>query len=187
MPGNDDSKKTNAVRALTITGKDDWRTPPAVLLALDAEFDFWFDAASTGAAAVGEIHAGPGSRFWPDGLAPWPDADGRAAWLNPPYSRAAGRGRGIYAWHERAWLESRNGWTVVVLCPPHPGRKWMQEFGRKADEVRVYKRRLAFIDPATGEAVKGNTQDSCLVVYRPHVPEGGWSGGPRWSWIDVPA
>ena len=197
--------KSNTVAAMTSTGKDDWKTPPAVLDALNAEFGFILDAASSGPSfpmpqwCQPVPWLGPGG-VRPDGLDPWPSPDDcigclspgwagsvPAAWLNSPYSRAAGRGQGIKAWHERAWLESRNGWTVVVLCPPHPGRRWMQEFGRKADEVRVYKRRLAFIDPATGEAVRGNTQDSCLVVYRPHVPAAGWPGGPRWSWVDVPS
>ena len=186
--------KSNEVRATTSTGKDDWCTPPAVLAALHAEFGFALDAAASAEALPGVLWFGWHEGEFIDGLEPWAGmADllrsrdrGLVAFLNPPYSKAAGRGKGVYAWHQRALEASRNGWTVVVLCPPHPGRKWMQEFGTKADEVRVYKRRLAFADPATGKAVRGNTQDSCVVVYRPHVPADGWPGGPRWSGIDVP-
>jgi len=190
--------KSNTVAAMTSTGKDDWKTPPAVLESLHAEFGFTLDAAASDRGPLGiDWFGNVDGEMVADGLDPavWESKRlqyealriQRVAWLNSPYSRAAGRGQGIKAWHERAWLESRNGWTVVVLCPPHPGRKWMQEFGVLADEVRVYKRRLAFINPATGEAVRGNTQDSCLVVYRPHVPAAGWPGGPRWSWVDVPS
>lgn len=174
-----------SLRATVSSGKDDWRTPRAVLDELDQEFGFDLDVASIGSAAVGDAWFGPGSAWQEDGLEPWSGAPG-VAWCNPPYSRAAGRGKGILAWHERAWLQSREGWTTVLLCPPHPGRGWFHRFAVLADEVRVYRRRLAFIDPSTGESVKGNTQDSCLVIYRPSVPDAGYPGGPRWSWIDPP-
>ena len=179
--------KTTA--AITSTGKDDWQTPQPVLDDLDTEFCFSVDAAASGAPAVGEFHFGPGSSVLLDGLSEWPcmAADvGSVAFLNSPYSRAAGRGKGILAWHERAWMESQRGWTVVVLCPPNFARRWGSVYGRRADELRLYRQRLAFIDPATGQPVRGNTQDSCLVIYRPHVPHDGWPGGPRLSWIEVP-
>lgn len=175
----------HTLAATIATGKDDWQTPPEVLAALDAEFGFTLDAASAPNVPIAGAYFGPSSPWQEDGRAPW---DGymdtpAAAWLNPPYSRALG---GLKVWHRRAWLESRNGWTVVVLCPPHMGRQWFQQYGWRCDEMRIYKRRLAFIDPATGLAVRGNTQDSGLFIYRPHVPEQGWPGGPRLSLIDVP-
>jgi phage N-6-adenine-methyltransferase len=178
---------TNAhtLAATVATGKDDWQTPPAVLDALDAEFGFWLDAASDRLGGFG-AYLGPGSEFGEDGRAEWPAVPLHAppvAWLNSPYSRALG---GLKVWHERAWEQSRRGWTVVVLCPPHMGRQWFQQYGWRCDEMRIYKRRLAFIDPATGKQVRGNTQDSGLFIYRPHVPEQGWPGGPRLSLIDVP-
>ncbi|UCE92389.1 MAG: hypothetical protein JSV90_04460, partial [Methanobacteriota archaeon] len=144
-----------SLRATVSSGKDDWRTPRAVLDELDQEFGFELDVASSGSAAVGDEWFGPGSALQEDGLEPWTGVPvlRRVAWCNPPYSRAAGRGRGILAWHERAWLQSREGWTTVLLCPPHPGRGWFHKFAVLADEVRVYRRRLAFIDPSTGESV----------------------------------
>ena len=175
----------HTLAATVSTGKDDWQTPPAVLAALDEEFGFSLDAASDRLGIFGD-YIGPGSNLSTDGRAAWPcpvATVDRTAWINPPYSRELG---GLKVWHERAWLESRQGWTVVVLCPPHMGRQWFQQYGWRCDEMRVYKRRLAFIDPATGAQVRGNTQDSGLFVYRPHVPEQGWSGGPRLSLIDVP-
>jgi len=181
------SRDYTSLRATVSSGKDDWCTPRAVIEELDAEFQFCLDVASSASAAASQEWLGPGSAWQEDGLDPWPDVPGnRSAWCNPPYSRAAGRGKGILAWHERAWLQSREGWTTVLLCPPHPGRGWFHRFAVRADEVRVYRRRLAFIDPATSEPAKGNTQDSCLVIYRPSVPDAGYPGGPRWSWVDLP-
>jgi phage N-6-adenine-methyltransferase len=181
--------KTNETRALTATGKDDWLTPPAVLEALNAEFRFSLDAAASGPGPLGLRWLGPGGEA-PDALeCSWANhADvGGSVWLNPPYSRAAGRGHGIKTWHREANLQSlAHSLEVVVLCPPHPARGWFQKYAIHADEVRVFKSRIAFIDPETLTPVKGNTQDSCLVIYRPHVPVAGWAGGPRWSWIEVP-
>lgn len=187
----------NTIKALTSTGKDDWMTPPAVLRELNAEFGFTLDAAAAKETFPGVPWLGPGGLVKDalEDMSAWARGfnhshkvyPGAAVFLNPPYSRAAGRGKGVRAWHRMA---RRAAWlldlTVVVLCPPHPGRGWFHEHAVCADEIRVYKSRLAFVDPATGLAVKGNTQDSCLVIYRGHVPVSGWPGGPRWSWIDVP-
>ena len=176
----------HTLAATVATGKDDWLTPPSLLDDLDAEFCFSVDAAATDTPAVGEFHFGPGSSVLLDGRAEWPcmaATVGSVAFVNPPYSRKLG---GLKVWHERAWLESRLGWTVAVLCPPHMGRQWFQYYGWQCDEMRIYRRRLAFIDPATGEQVRGNTQDSGLFIYRPHVPEQGWPGGPRLSLVDPP-
>ena len=193
--------QTNEIRALTATGKDGWRTPRVVLDALDAEFTFQLDAAATAGheAFPKRAHFGPGSPLAEDALDPeldWSDAlahelrgwdeTSRAVWLNPPYSKIAGRGRGVWAWHERAWEETRRGLTTVILCPPKPDVGWFHHWAVRADEIRVYRQRIAFIDPETDQPVRGNTQGSCLVIYRPHVPAAGWPGGPRWSWLDVP-
>ena len=168
---------------------------------LDAEFGFALDAAATAGheAFPGRPHFGPGSPLGEDALEEdWAETARRqaqitggvplvlAAFNNPPYSKIAGRGEGILAWHRKAWQESREGLSTVLLCPPHPGRRWFHHYAVRADEVRVYRRRIGFIDPETGLPVDANTQDSALIIYRPGVPVEGWPGGPRWSWIDVP-
>ena len=181
--------------AILSTGKDTWRTPPELLHALDAEFGFAVDlAASDDAVAFpGRLHvppeAGPQGSLgvnWSawcartDRWRQWPRLVG---FLNPPYSTKGGLGRGLLAWHEKAWEESRNGWTTVLLCPPRPGVTWFWRYALRADEVRYFAQRLEFVDPdpATKKR-RGNTQASCLVIYRPHVPLAGWVGGPRQSW-----
>lgn len=182
------SQRTPAVKALTSTGTDSWRTPRAVLEALDGEFRFGLDAA----AAIGD-EAFPGRPYFTpddDALKPfwnWSHySNGAAIWLNPPYSMKGGKGRGLDSWHERAWQATREGApAVVVLCPPNPGRGWFRRWAMLADEIRVYERRLAFLD-CDGLPVGRNTQDSCLVIYRAELPPEGRPGGPRWSTIPVP-
>lgn len=48
--------------------------------------------------------------------------------------------------------------------------------------------RIPFKGPTAppNRPVRGNTQDSCLVIYHPAVSAEGWADGPRWSWIPVP-
>lgn len=109
---------TNETRAMTSSGKDDWCTPQSLLRQLDDEFEFGVDASATAGheAFPGRPHWGPGSSWGiVDALGPssWRDrlvdlGKPLVAWLNPPYSKAAGTGgQGIRAWHHRAWEESR--------------------------------------------------------------------------------
>jgi phage N-6-adenine-methyltransferase len=176
----------SALQVLTSTGTDSWRTPRIVLDVLDAHFLFGLDAAACSGheAFPGRPYLGPGSPWGEDALdgQPWPGTG--AVWLNPPYSRAGGRGEGILAWHRAAATTSREQRrTVVVLCPPHPGRRWFWEQAATADEVWVYRQRIAFINEE-GIPVRGNSQDSCLVIYRPGPRQ--MYTSPKWSWINVP-
>lgn len=180
--------------ALHSTGKDTWRTPPDVLAWLDAEFHFHLDAAAEAGAEAfpGRARIGPEAsetgalgvawldwmpRVYPPGRPP-------AAFVNPPYSKEASGGDGIRAWHRKAWEQSRLGVAVVVLAPPTIDRGWAHKTGVLADEWRIFKFRLDFIDPSTGDPARGNVVGSQLTIYRPHVPVGGWPGGPRVSYVD---
>lgn len=185
----------SARSALHSSGKDDWRTPRYLLDELDAEFGFLLDAAASPRAQAfpGRPFIGPqasesGSlgvcwlsfcpRFVRVGAKP------PAAWLNSPYSKAAGGGEGVKAWHRKSWEESRKGLTVVVLSPSTLDRTWAGEFAALADEIRIFRHRLSFIEPETLKPARGNVVGSCLTIYRPHVPAEGWPGGPRISWIE---
>ena len=190
---------TNAREALTSTGKDGWRTPPGILAELDREFRFLLDAAAVpgdeafpGRPSIGPFASPRGSLgvAWSDWIPDLvPSRFPPAVFVNPPYSKAGGpdgRGveRGIWTWHGKAWQESREGLTVVLLTPPTIDRTWFSDFGVRADELRIFRHRLAFVDPTTGRQVRGNTQGSALTIYRPHVPGGGWPGGPRVSLVE---
>lgn len=192
---------TNETRAMTSSGKDDWCTPQSLLRQLDDEFEFGVDASATAGheAFPGRPHWGPGSSWGiVDALGPssWRDrlvdlGKPLVAWLNPPYSKAAGTGgQGIRAWHHRAWEESRR----EALSSSCSARRISHAAGDRATPgarrpLRLFSHssptRLP-IDPDTGRRVDGNTQDSCLVVYRPNVPVEGHEEGPWLRWVKPP-
>lgn len=191
-------RAASTLKLLLSTGTDGWRTPPELLAELDLLYNFVFDFASSGVAAVGRAdrYFGPGSAFGEDALAVLPErwaelVQGGSGFLNPPYSTKAGRGRGIWSWHKAAWEASRHGATTVMLNPPHPGRRWWWEYATRCDEIAIYKGRIPFLDPVTGKLplrwnekkdqweISGNSQDSALFIYRPEVPDKGHPGGAR--------
>lgn len=179
--------------ALHSSGKDDWRTPLSVLAYLDAEFRFCLDAAAApgaeafpGRASIGPDASPTGALgvCWLDWMPrTFPANRPPAAFVNPPYSKEASNGEGVLAWHRKAWAESRTGIAVVVLSPPTVDRGWAHRFGILADEWRTFDHRLDFINPDTELPARGNVVGSQLTIYRPHVPAGGWPGGPHRSYI----
>lgn len=176
------------IHALTSTGRDGWRTPPEVIRSVSAEFNLTLDLASSYASALPwapDRFLGPWSTLAVDALTLAGGtiaqlADAGACWLNPPYSV---RGGGLRAWHRLArTLAADHGLDVLVLCPPHPGRRWFWESARYARAIRFYRQRIAFLDEYTGEPVRRNTQDSALFWYSRATKR----RQPDLSWIDVP-
>lgn len=126
----------------------------------------------------------------------------RSAFINPPWGAAgvteAGREAiallapgqaprpfpGTEAFLASAWHESRRGITVAVLMPQAFDTTWQRKMIQLADEVRVGPR-IRFLDwmgrpgpmPPGGHA---------LLIFRPHVPDAGWPGGPRVDWRWTP-
>ena len=89
----------STLQATISTGKDDWRTPTAVLRSSTLSLGSAWDAASSVRPGVSEVFFGPGSPWHLDGLEPWPRLPSEVplvAWINPPYSRRAGGGRASY-------------------------------------------------------------------------------------------
>lgn len=168
-------ESATAVRALDLglSGGDLWRTDPADFARWDAEFRFGLDAAASEVDALVPQHISPQEDSF---STPWGPRCAvnrhglQVAWLNPPYS---GRGRaprsaGLLAWMALA-VEQCRAWSMwtVVLVPASMGTRYMQLAHREAVEVRLCRRRLAFVDPDTGRPVKGNRHDSCLVIVGP--------------------
>jgi len=125
----------------------------------------------------------------------------RAAFLQPPYSRRVkactatckrcARGEhvpvpwdypGTGAFVERGWEQSRAGLTVVALVETATDTTWWRAAFRRADEVRIGLR-LKFCRP-DGSAGGQPPGGVGLLVFRPHVPVGGWPQGPRVSLWD---
>jgi len=191
---------TDTRAALHSSGKDGWQSPPPVLAWLDLELGFYLDAAaSPGAEAFpGRAFIGPDASptgslgvSWLEWMPrTFPAHRPPSAFLNSPYSKEAGAGEGIKAWHRKAWQESRRGIHVAVLAPPTIDRGWAHGGDDPAggcawlaDEWRIFAFRLDFIDPETGEPATSNVVGSQVTIYRPHVPAGGWPGGPRISYV----
>lgn len=110
----------------------EWETPQALFDGLDAIYHFTLDAAATPENAKCE-------RFFTaedDGLKQsWA---GETVWCNPPY------GRQINAWVKKAWEESRQpGTRVVMLLPARTDTAWFHDYAMKGF-VKFLKGRVKF-------------------------------------------
>ena len=63
---------------------------------------------------------------------------GNTTYVNPPY------GRGIIKWLSKAFYESKQGKTIVMLLPSRTDTKWWHDYVMKAHEIRFIKGRLKF-------------------------------------------
>tara|TARA_R100000664_G_C2757266_1_gene145422 strand:- start:248 stop:721 length:474 start_codon:yes stop_codon:yes gene_type:complete len=80
---------------------------------------------------------------------------GFTSFINPPY------GRGIDRWIEKAYKDSRNENTkVVMLIPARTDTKYWHKYVMKADEVYFVKGRLKF-----GDSENSAPFPSAVVVF----------------------
>lgn len=138
--------------ALFTSKRPDWRTPRALFEQIDKEVGgFTLDVASSHDNALCKAHYTKEE----NGLVqPWAP---HVCWCNPPYGRGVGR------WMEKAWLESREGATVVVLVPARTDTQWFHgHVLGKATEIRFLKGRLRFDDGPHPAPFP-----SMLAFYRP--------------------
>lgn len=137
-----------------IFDKDTWQTPQYIFNWLHSQFDFDIDLAAS------DDHHYCGMYFTKDYSAL--DADwwnnGQIGFCNPPYSK-------IDPWIDKAVIESRRGFTTVMLIPMCNGEKRWWEIYEEASEIIHIVGRIGFIHPITGEAVSGNSKGSCVVVF----------------------
>ncbi len=152
------------------SGKDDWATPPGTVayalrcLDLDA-FDLdaaALDGTRKAAEYLGPDHVAPGRR---DALGVAWASLGASIWLNPPYSRAGG---GLLRWLGKCVEASDQGATVAALFFARTDTKAWHEHVTRAAEVHLFRGRLSFVDPATGETRHPAPAPSCLVIWRPY-------------------
>jgi phage N-6-adenine-methyltransferase len=108
-------------------GGDSWATPDDLFRGLDYEFAFTLDAAANSANT--KLPS-----FCEDGLkASWA---GQRVWCNPPYSD-------IRPWVEKA--ARREADVAALLLPVRTGTDWFLLYGRHADEIRYFRRRVSFV------------------------------------------
>jgi len=128
--------------------KDDWETPKELYDKLDEEFNFDFDPCP--------LHAD----F--DGLEiEW----GKSNFINPPYSRALKE-----AFIKKAYIESLNGKTCVMLLPVSTSTKIFHSIIYPEATIRFLKGRVKFKGYNTkGELVsnKCGMHDSMIVIFPP--------------------
>lgn len=144
--------------ALYSSRTEEWETPQDFFDALDSEFHFTLDAASTDENAKCKRHFTKED----DGLQKsWA---GETVWLNPPYGKDIGK------WMQKAYEESRNGATVVCLVHARTDTKWFHDwvYQKPNVDIRFVKGRLKF-----GGSQYNAPFPSMIVVYKAEEGENG--------------
>lgn len=119
--------------ALFNSASSEWETPRELFLELDREFRFTLDVCATSQNRKCPAYFSAAE----DGLAQrWTGT----CWMNPPY------GRQIDIWVSKAYEESRERATVVGLLPARTDTTWWHAHVMKAQEIRLLKGRLTFVD-----------------------------------------
>jgi phage N-6-adenine-methyltransferase len=131
----------------------EWGTPRHIFDPLHAEFQFQRDV-----AASRENHILP--TYWTaddDALRQdWPGV----VWCNPPYSSNL-----IGRFVEKAWRESQNGSTCVLLVPVRADLGWWHDYALRG-EIRFIRGRVKFAGMKTTAPFA-----CCVIVFRPPVAE----------------
>lgn len=147
------------------SARSDWRTPPALWQALDAEFHFTLDVCATASSAIVKRYLGPDhhDELLRNALTcDW--GTGEVCFMNPPYSREEGID---VAWFvDKAWRESVSN-TVVALLPTRTDTRWWHACVMWADEVRLIPHRVKFLRPDGAEMDSGAGFPSAVVIWRP--------------------
>jgi phage N-6-adenine-methyltransferase len=135
----------------TIHGND-FSTPDWLFQTLHKEFNFQYDLAANAsnkkldkALIEGEVDALSVN---------WRDLSDGWLWSNPPYSP-------LKPWIEKAQLENNRGAKIVMLVPPIITSTYFS--AHLPSEIRFIVGRVNFF--RGGEEIKGNTRDSCLLIF----------------------
>lgn len=135
--------------ALYASNNDEWATPDHIYDALDAEFHFTLDPCATDQNHKCDRYFTQSENGL---LQNW----GRQrVFCNPPYSQIA-------AWVEKAYRESmQDGTVIVLLIPSRTDTKYFHNFIYNRSEIRFIKGRLKF-----GEAINSAPFPSMIVIFR---------------------
>jgi len=139
-------------RAINDVPNQDRETPQWLFRMLDDEFHFTLDGAADESNAKCNEYLDEEI----DALSvPWKDD---VVWLNPPYSR----GRGTEKWVQKAWSESQDRATTVMLLPASTDTYWWHKYVLDRAEIRFVNGRLKF-DDLPGPGWFANV----IVIFRP--------------------
>lgn len=141
-------------KGLFTSDKDFWETPPDLFYALNNEFNFTIDVASSKENAKCE-------RYYTiddDGLSKsW---EGERVFCNPPY------GRQIKDWVRKAYNERNNAELIVLLVPARTDTSWFHDYILyDCYDLRFIRGRIKF---ELGGKPAGSTAPfpSMIVVYK---------------------
>lgn len=136
-------------KGLFTSNSAEWATPTDFFDRLDREFHFTLDPCATHENAKCK-------RFFTKQenglLQPW---KGETVFCNPPY------GREIAAWVKKAFDESRNGATVVMLIPARTDTAYFHDYIYNKAEIRFLRGRLHF-----NESKQSAPFPSMVVIMR---------------------
>lgn len=135
--------------ALFTSNSDEWATPQDVFDKLNCEFHFDLDPCATANNHKADWYFTAEQ----DGLDQnW---GGHKVFCNPPYSE-------IDKWVEKAWRESRQDYTtVVLLIPARTDTRYFHNFIYNRAEIRFIKGRLKF-----GQSKNNAPFPSMVVIFR---------------------
>jgi len=139
------------------SGATGWETPPDLFEALDEQFHFTLDTASSNENRLcAEWYVETDNaldRSW-ETRGSW--------WCNPPY------GRTLKAWIEKALYEQSQGHYGVMLLPARTDTRWFHLFwGRPGIQTIFLKGRLRFL--ANGKELEAAPFPSMLVYFGPSL------------------
>lgn len=145
---------------MNVKGNDNFRTPDNVYSQLDSIFNFTLDAACT----TKDCKA-PYGLYYDQGIdalqVPW---YGRI-FCNPPFSRKA-------EFIQKAYKEvmSGNCPIVVMILPSNcQDSRAFQTYIKKNFFYETLSGRISFIDPTTGEPMKGNNSGTTIVYFKKDI------------------
>lgn len=132
--GNEQQAFFSYGSAAMTSDRTDWETPRELFERLNNFWRFDLDAAASDANHLCADYFTKET----DGLSQsW---KGRRVWLNPPY------GKDIAAWVRKAYEETRDGQTLVVmLVPARTDTRWFHDYIQSsAAEVKFIRGRLKY-------------------------------------------
>lgn len=145
--------------------KNSWGTDPVIFNALNKEFKFDMDAASSikNSLVKSCFLTKDDDALSVDWLS-YMDAlctKNNSVWCNPPYGKGY-----IKQFFNKAIEQKSKGVTSVFLVPATLDAQWLPI--NEISEIRIVTGgRLSFYHPTTGKKVNGNTKGSMFVIFRP--------------------
>jgi phage N-6-adenine-methyltransferase len=137
--------------AMTSLASVEWPTPPELFAELDREFGFTLDPCATPEnAKCPTFYTAEDNGL----VQPWAP---HVVFCNPPYGPTA-----TARWVRKAYAESLDCATVVLLIPARVDTRWWHEVIDGRAEVRFLRGRLRFVG-----AKHPAPFPSAVVIYRP--------------------